>query len=113
MPIDDAGSLAPAQNGGDAGAPASKPLKPALKKKKKRVSAKDAERKRWEEEQKALLRDQVRARLARERKVLEVCEVLYAPGCVEIEQLEEAAQWLSRDDYAGIVKERSLRGQCG
>jgi hypothetical protein len=100
------------QEGAAGAGPQARPRKSALKQ-KKRVSAKTAERKRWEEEQKVLLREQVHARLARERQVLSVCEMLYAPGCVDIEQLEEASNWISRDDYADIATERSLGGQCG
>ena len=56
---------------------------------------------------------QVKARLKREQKVLDMCEALFVPGGVEIEVLEEATKYLSQDDYRGVVKERSVRGLCG
>lgn len=90
-----------------------RPLKSALKTRKGPSSRRGEARQQWEAEQTALMVSQAQARLARERKIYETCEALCAPGGVEIEQLEEAAQWLSKDDYKDVIKERSLRNLCG
>ena len=54
----------------------------------------------------------VRARFARDMKVLEACEALFAPG-VDIETLENSGSILRQQDYKDCVKERTLRGLCG
>ena len=89
-----------------------RPLKSALKTRKGPSSRRGEARQQWEAEQTALMVSQAQARLARERKIYETCEALCAPGGVEIEQLEEAAQWLSKDDYKDVIKERS-GNPCG
>jgi hypothetical protein len=86
-----------------------KPLKSALRKRPQ----KNAAQKLWEEEQRTLVEAQVLVKQARERKVYEICETLCAVGGVDIEQLEEATAWLSKQDYKEVVKERSLRNLCG
>ncbi len=54
----------------------------------------------------------VRARFARDMKVLDACEALFAP-CVDIETLENCGLVLRQQDYKDCVKERTLRGLCG
>ena len=105
-----AGEGAEMEAGRDGGA--KKPVKSVLKR-KKAAPKKNAERMKWEAEQQAMIREQVSARLTRERRVLEACERLFATRDIEIEQLEEASLWISQDDYVGIVKERSLKNLCG
>jgi hypothetical protein len=54
----------------------------------------------------------VKARFARDMKVLDACEALFIPG-VEIETLENCGSILRQQDYKDCVKERTLRGLCG
>jgi hypothetical protein len=54
----------------------------------------------------------VRERFARDMKVLDACEALFAPN-VDIETLENSGTILRQQDYQDCVKERTLRGLCG
>ena len=54
----------------------------------------------------------VRERFARDMKVLDACEALFAPN-VDIETLENSGAILRQQDYQDCVKERTLRGLCG
>ena len=54
----------------------------------------------------------VRARIARDMKVLEACEALFEPS-VDIETLEASGAILRQQDYKDCVKERTIRSRCG
>mmetsp|Transcript_3070 Transcript_3070/g.4961 ORF Transcript_3070/g.4961 Transcript_3070/m.4961 type:complete len:258 (+) Transcript_3070:277-1050(+) len=84
-------------------------LKPVLKKRSKpKAKALTPEQAKLRTQ----LLEQGQVKLAREQKVLEAIESLFAPS-IDIDALEAAGSWICLKDYKDAIKERTHQGMCG